>query len=159
MNLKILSKELIFDEGIKKTPYYCSKGFLSIGVGRNLKTNGLTKTERAYLNYHETGYLNLVLTTEQAIYLLNNDIKNSMTDLKHIFKDFDTFSDELQHILINLMHQLGYSSFNGFRDMVRAIKRKDFKDAAVELRDSKLHRDDTPEDAERLAKRFEKVTC
>jgi len=157
MNLKILSKELIFDEGIKLVPYFCTKKKLSIGVGRNLKANGLTKAEREYLNYHETGYQNLVLSREQAMYLLFNDIANSVTDLRHIFKDFDTFSDELQHILINLMHQLGYSSFSGFRDMIRAIKRKDFKDAAAELRDSVLWREDTPEDAERLAKRFEKV--
>lgn len=157
MNIERLSMELIYDEALKLTPYLCTKGKLSIAVGRNLDDVGLTDEERAFLNFHDEDYRNLVVTREQALYLLNHDIKNSVQSLSHIFKNFDDFQDELQHILINLMHQLGYSRFAGFRRMIRAIKRNDFKDAAAELRDSKLWREDTPEDAERLAKRFEKL--
>jgi len=159
MILPVLVKELIFDEGIECIPYYCSEGFLTIGIGRNLKTNGLTKEERKYLNYSETGYRNLILSKEQALYLLNNDINSSISSLKKIFFDYNTFSHELQHVLINLMHQLGYKKFLGFKDMIAAINKRDFKEAAVELRDSKLWKIDTPEDAERLAVRFEKLAA
>jgi len=155
MNLKTLCKELIADEDLRLTGYYCSKKKFTIGVGRNLDDVGLTKQEREYLNYHETGYQNLILSREQAMYLLAHDIDNSLASLRKIFKDFDTYVDDLQHVLINLMHQLGNTKFLGFKRMVIAIKKRDWKKAAYELRDSDLWREDTPERAERLAVRLE----
>ena len=157
MKLQIVAKELEDDEEYRATRYRCTKKKWTIGIGRNLTANGLTKEERDYLNYHETGFQNLVVSKAQALYLLGHDIDNSYWELCKIFPEFTSYSDEIQHILINIHFQIGYSSFTGFRDMIRAVKRRDWKAAAVELRDSDLWREDTPERAERLAKRFEKA--
>ena len=157
MKLQIIAKQLEDDEEYKATQYRCTKGKWTIGIGRNLTANGLTKEERNYLGYHETGYQNLMLSKSHALYLLEHDIKNSCHELNIIFPGFSFYPEDIQHVLINLIFQLGYSRFAGFRDMIRAIKKMDWKEAAVELRDSKLWREDTPERAERLAKRFEKA--
>jgi len=155
MKVQILAKELEDDEEYRATRYRCTKGKWTIGIGRNLTDNGLTKEERNYLNYHETGFQNLIVSKSQAMYLLGHDIDNSYRELCKIFPEFTSYSDEIQHILINIHFQIGYSSFAGFRDMIRAVKRQEWKEAAIELRDSDLWREDTPARSERRSKRFE----
>ena len=49
-------------EGMRNYPYKCSEGFLTLGIGRNLETNGITEDE--------------------AIYLLENDIERVINQLK-----------------------------------------------------------------------------
>ena len=46
LDMEEIINRLILHEGIKLKPYKCPAGFLSIGVGRNLITNPLTKTEQ-----------------------------------------------------------------------------------------------------------------
>ena len=64
---------------------------------------------------------------------------------------------EAQHVLINLRHQLGRRGLSGFKRMIKAIHEMDWKEAAKELRDSKLWRADAPARAERLARRLENL--
>ena len=144
MDLAVLAKELIDDEGLRLIPYICPAGKLTIGVGHNLTDNGLTRAQRDYLDFHEPYFDNLRLTETQAMQLFGDDVRDGLISLRYIFKAFDEFPDELQHILINLFHQLGYSRFAGFCNMIIAIKKRDFKEAAKELRDSKLWREETP---------------
>lgn len=156
MKLQIVAKELEIDEAYKSRRYRCSEGKWTIGYGHNLDANGLTKKQREYLNYYERDFANLVVNREQAAYLLEDDIWVSVHELEKIFPDFKSYSDEIQHILINLHFQLGYSRFMGFRDMVRVIKMQDWKEAAAELRDSDMWRKDKSQRSERRAKQFEK---
>ena len=157
MQIQAIAKQLADDEGYRATRYICSKNKWTIGYGHNLDSNGLTKKQRERLNYYDDDFSGLTINREQAQYLLEDDIWVSVHELEKIFPGFNLFPDEIQHVLINLHFQLGYSRFMGFRDMIRAIKKMNWKEAAVELRDSKLHREDTPERAERLALRLEKV--
>ena len=156
MNLQTLAKQLEADEKYCATGYWCTKKKYTIGMGRNLTDNPLTVEERNYLNYHETGYQNLMVSRSQALYLLEHDINNSFKELCKIFPDFKSYSDEIQHILLNIHFQIGNTSFLGFVNMIAAVKRRDWKDAAAELRDSVLWRKDTPKRSEARAKRFEK---
>jgi len=159
MDYAQLKAESIVDEGLKLKPYYCSKNKLSIGIGRNLTANGLSATERATIGFLGSDYKKLVLNKAQVDMLFRNDVNNSVSDLRKVFKDFDTYTDELQHVLINLMFQLGYKSFTGFKETIKHIKAKKWMEAAAELRDSELYREDTPNDAERLAKRLEAMAA
>jgi len=157
MILEQVYKDLVVDEGIRLVPYYCTAGKLTVGAGHNLTDRGLTPAEREHLNYKGKGYKDLTISTEGAYYLLDNDVKINVYELKIIFSDLKEFPDEVQHVLINMYHQLGYSSFRGFYRFIDAIKNRHWKIAAMELRDSKLWRKDSPKRAERLAKRLEKV--
>ena len=157
MKLQIVAKELEIDEGYKSRMYRCSAGRWTIGYGHNLDANGLTKKQRERLNYQDRDFSGLTVNREQAQYLLEDDIWVSFHELEKIFPDFLKYSDEIQQVLINLHFQLGYSRFMGFRDMVRAIKRQDWKETAVELRDSDMWRKDKSERSERRAKQFERM--
>jgi len=150
-------QEIIKDENIKLTPYYCSAGDLTIGAGHNLTANGLTKEQRERLNYHGKSYKDLIISKEQAYYLLECDVNNSIKELKDIFKFFNNYPNEVQHILINMYHQLGHNRFMGFQDFIIAVKAKLWENAANEIRDSKMWRKDSPARAERLANRMESL--
>lgn len=66
MNMMLLKQILIQHEGLRLFPYKCTAGKLTIGVGRNLETRGITHDE--------------------AIYLLENDIDevlNACTNLPY----------------------------------------------------------------------------
>lgn len=156
MELQVVAKELSIDEGFSAIVYLCSKGAPTIGYGRNIRDNPLTVEERIYLNHNEVGYNNLVISKAQGYYLLERDINHTVKRLQKVFPNFLTeYPDEVQHILINICFQIGAGSFKGFTEMINAVKNKDYKKAAIELRDSELWRKDTPERTERRAKRFE----
>lgn len=126
-----VSGQLIIDEGVKLNPYYCTEGFLTIGVGRNLEGNGLSWGEMIALigqnperkarfprDYEtldgETLLMDLIrdmkingITKEEAIMLLNNDIYQADADLRAKVKWYDRAPDELKSVLINMAFNMG----------------------------------------------------
>ena len=118
MNTKEL---LIKHEGIRFTPYKCTAGKLTIGVGRNIEDKGITK--------------------EEALYLLDNDIKECERDLANdIFKGFFyAFPQNIQSVIINMRFQLGRTGFRNFRKMIMAFRDWNFAEAIVQMRDSKWY--------------------
>lgn len=109
---------LIRDEGFLLKPYMDSVGVLTIGVGRNLKDNGISKKE--------------------AEVMLHNDIMKAMEGLIKIFgEDFlDNISKARQMALVNMMFNLGETRFRQFKRMISAIKDNDWEQAATEAMDS-----------------------
>ena len=98
-------------------PYTDSVGKLTIGIGRNLDDNGISKDE--------------------ALLMLNNDLKIVSNDLHSIFEDFSYLPYDVQLALTDMMFNLGKPRFLGFKKMIQAIKDKDFKEAAKQAKDSK----------------------
>lgn len=117
MNKDLLLKELVKDEGLRLKPYICTSGKLTIGIGRNLDANGISEDE--------------------AYYLLNNDIKNSLKELSENFTWFESLSDARQRALINMHFNLGIVRLKKFKKMLTAIGNKDYKEASKQALDSK----------------------
>jgi len=107
---------IIKHEGISLKPYYCPAGKLTIGVGRNLQDNGISYNE--------------------VIYLLENDIDRCIRELRTIFKDFDELPENIQIALIDMIFNLGKTRFLKFKNMIQAIKDRDFKRASEEAKNS-----------------------
>jgi lysozyme len=104
-------------EGFRANPYKCTGGKLTIGIGRNLEDKGITKSE--------------------AIFLLRSDIGECEADLFKIFgKDFFDLPDKRRWILIYMRFNLGLRGFCGFKKMIGAVKGKNFKKAANEMKKS-----------------------
>jgi len=115
-----IEEQLIKHEGIRLTPYWCSRGYLTIGVGRNLEGKGITEAE--------------------AIHLLNNDIKICIQDLLAIFNgQFKTFPENIQMVLIDMRFQLGHSGFRRFKKMIVAVKNCDWDGTIKEMINSKWY--------------------
>lgn len=117
MDTEQLKKEIMFDEGLKLKPYLCSEGKLTIGIGRNLESVGITKAE--------------------AFYLLNNDIERVELDLDRSFTWWRNMSERRQRALANMCFNLGLPTLLGFKKTLSAMERGDFETAANEALDSK----------------------
>jgi len=118
MNIQEL---LIKHEGLKLKPYKDTKGILTIGVGRNLEDNGIA--------------------TDEAMYMLKNDIERVEQELKEIFLDFEELPENVKMVLIDMDFNLGKSRFLQFRKMIQAVKNKDWKAMIEEMKDSKWCRE------------------
>ena len=117
MNLTLLRAQLELHEGRKKFPYLCSAGKTTIGIGRNLSDLGVTEGEIDMLFEH---------------------------DLTRVIKELDAnlpwwrnLSNARQHVLIDMLFNLGLSRFLGFKKMLRAAQIGDYSRVAFEMLDSK----------------------
>ena len=112
---------LLKHEGLKFTPYRCSAGKLSIGVGRNLDDKGISK--------------------EEAMLMLFNDIDESEKDLaNNVFKgQFYNYPKNIQLVLIDMRFQLGQTGFRKFKKMIMAFENHDYQEAIAQMKDSKWY--------------------
>jgi len=115
MILKLI-RQLKKHEGIRLKPYKDSVGKLTIGIGRNLDDVGITKNE--------------------AEFLLLNDISKVQTRLKKI-SWFNKLSENRKIVILNMTFNIGTSGLLKFKNMIKAIKQKDFKKASQEMLNSK----------------------
>ncbi len=120
MDTEQLKKDLLIDEGLRLKPYRCSAGKLTIGIGRNLESVGITKAE--------------------AFYLLNNDLERVELDLDRSFTWWRKMSERRQRALANMCFNLGLKTLLTFKKMLAAMEHKDFETAANEAMDSDWYR-------------------
>jgi len=121
--MNLIQQLLLLDEGMRTHPYKCTAGKLTIGIGRNIEDNGIS--------------------LEEALYMLDNDIANTIADLEHVLgshiKPVDV--ENPRHIaLISMMFNLGRGRFCGFVNMIKAIKNEDWEEAANQAVSSQWYR-------------------
>ena len=141
-----LKDQLILHEGIKLKPYKCSANKWTIGVGRNLDDVGLSKNEQlklfgtSGLNREEVidGLLTRGISEEEALFLLDNDIKKCITDVKR-FPWFESLDPVRQKVIIDMRFNLGLAELMGFKKMILALEQGDYDKAAEEMKDSKWY--------------------
>lgn len=116
-----LFQRLELDEGFVPTVYQCSQGFWTVGFGFNVDPRGGG------------------LTREECLYILSRRILDCENDLRAVFGS--TFWDSLDAVrrnsLLNMRYNLGAGGFRGFKNMIAAIKARDFELAADEAHDSR----------------------
>ena len=112
-----LEAQLIDHEGERLKPYRCSEGFLTIGVGRNLETKGITK--------------------EESRFMLAHDIADAERDARIFFPEFGYLSANRQIVLIDMAFNLGLGGLLKFRRFQQALEKRDYEWAAREMDDSK----------------------
>jgi len=116
-----LERQLIRHEGLRLKPYRCSSGKLTIGVGRNLEDNGITRTE--------------------ALNMLERDIEEARFDVETVLDVYKIppwkINETRKDALANLAFNMGRRSLVQFRKMFMAIKADDWHEAAAELLNSR----------------------
>jgi lysozyme len=111
-----ITEQLYRDEGCVLKAYTCPTGHLTIGIGRNLETTGLSEKE--------------------AEYLLEGDIKRVTEELLAALKWTHDLDAARFGVLQNMCFNLGLNGLLGFHDMLAAFRRRDWQRAAEELLDS-----------------------
>lgn len=121
---------LIADEGLRLNPYKCTGDKWTIGVGRNLEAKGISEAE--------------------AMFLLDNDIKDAKDAAQRLIQSFDLLSDDRKIVLVSMIFQMGENGVSKFRNMIQAIDMQAYDVAANEMLDS-IWAKQTPNRAKRLA--------
>lgn len=107
-----LAQLLVKHEGLKLKPYKDTKGILTIGVGRNLESVGLSQ--------------------EEALMLLSNDINRVKSELEPL-EWFRTLDFVRQDVMLNMAFNMGTSKLLRFKKMIEAIKLRQWKTASEEM--------------------------
>ena len=100
-------------------PYHCTADVLTLGYGRAIGTNGISKGE--------------------AEYLLKNDVEVAAQDARKYIGDtaFESLSTTRQAVLINMSFNLGINRLRGFKLLKQAILEGDFAEAKEQMLSSK----------------------
>lgn len=119
VSLKKLKALLIEHEGFKLFPYEDTTGNLTIGVGRNLKGNGMRQSE--------------------VLNMLDNDVDFFASKLASNVPSFPELDDTRKIVLVDMCFNLGLKGFLTFKNMLSAIKNKDWDVAAFHILKSKAY--------------------
>lgn len=118
--IEALREQLIEHEGLRLKPYRCTAGYLTVGVGRNLDANGISRDE--------------------ALYLLDNDIAQCIGQLRAALPWFEKEDAIRQRALIDLAFNLGTPGLLKFKNTLAAWARGDHDGAARGLEKSLWYR-------------------
>jgi lysozyme len=118
--MKVIMSEKLKDwikkcEGFKPYPYLDTVGKMTIGYGRNIQDNGISK--------------------EEADALFDNDFARCERELA----PYAWYINQPQHVqdaLMNMCFNLGIGRLLGFRKMIKALVVKDYTTASIEVLES-----------------------
>ena len=129
-------QRLVMHEGYSEMPYKDTKGYLTIGVGRCLKTNPLTEEEKKVCGDYMHG-----ITKNAAFYLLRNDIEKVRKDCNKRIPFFNTLDAERRYCLIDMCFNMGIDGLLQFKKMLTAMGIGDWNKASEECLNSKYAKD------------------
>lgn len=127
-----LIEDIKQEEGFSGTVYKCTEGFDTVGYGSRMP-----------------------ITKEEAELLLEYRLKAMKAQLTGYLYDID-IKDEALDILFNMAYQLGVKGVLNFKNMIKALKDNDYKEASIQMLDS-LWAKQTPNRAKRLSDRMSKL--
>ena len=159
MPLSRIAKLIIRDEGDRTRPYLDPNGNPTIGVGRNLRGNGISVTELqaivTEIDYgvvlREThvqggrvriGSLQLAnriftkpLTEHDIQLLLTDDLNNVCKEAVGVFGQavWQSISELRKEAILDVVFNLGLTRFKGFVNFIGAVKAGNWDKAASEL--------------------------
>lgn len=114
-----LKTQLMRDEGFRNFPYRDTEGFLTIGYGRCLDTNGISRDE--------------------AEVMLDNDIATCVCEVNEALPWVLALDEPRRAVFYNMRYNLGLGGLLAFRKMLAAAKEGDWDQAAAEMKDSKWY--------------------
>ena len=138
-----IEKLLGWEEGYCGSPYHCSEGYVTYGIGHRLSSI----KDDSLCNYSD-----MWISREDAEHLLRKDLRKLHGDIgqSSFVIAYDELSNDRQVIIESMVYQMGIAGVAGFHQMWKDIRDGDFVGAGDEMRDS-LWREQTPERAERHA--------
>lgn len=117
MNRLRLKSRLEKHEGCVLRPYRDSVGKWTIGIGRNLSDNGISRDE--------------------ALHMLDNDIADCETDLDRELPWWRQLNEVRQEVLCEMCFNLGITRLLGFVNTLAAMRNRDYVGASRHMKRSK----------------------
>jgi len=134
------------DEGCEYRVYRCTENALTLGIGHKINPDD-----------PEYGWpVGAPVAEERVHEVFKKDVQVAVNDAKWLHPDLDNMPEDAQVTIISLAFQLGRSRYQKFVKHHAAIEAGDWKEAAAQLRDSKLYKQTTNR-TERHAARLETI--
>lgn len=102
-------------EGFRSKPYRCPAGKLTIGYGRNIQDNGITKAE--------------------ALFLLTEDVKRCRAECERAFSWFKDIDQTRQDVIVELKQYLSDTDYIANK-MIEAIDDAELQDLKEKYADT-----------------------
>ena len=139
--------QLKIDEGVVYEVYLDHLGLPTCGIGHLVVEGDLEHGEPVGFPVGE----------DRVNTLFNIDFQTMIKECEALYEDnWNTYPEEVQEVLVNMMFNMGRSRMAGFKNFRKALDEGDWKTSAVEGRDSRWY-DQVGARAERLMSRLEKV--
>ena len=130
---KQLEERIKKHEGLRLSAYMDSEGHATIGWGHRIRS----------------------ISPDRAQAYFDRDLREASKGASWLIKHYDlVLSDEREGVLIEMCFQMGLAGVRKFKRMLAALQQKDYAGAAVEMRQSRWHKQ-TPNRCERLARVME----
>ena len=107
-------------EGVESHAYECSEGKITVGVGRNIDSDG-----------------GIGLSDEEIDFLLQNDIERCIVELSSEYDWFTDLDDTRKDAMVDIAFNLGITRLRLFKRALAAMAEGNYKKAATEFLDSK----------------------
>tara|TARA_B100000073_G_C23677365_1_gene551119 strand:- start:629 stop:1075 length:447 start_codon:yes stop_codon:yes gene_type:complete len=148
MNRERVFEQLKIDEGVEYEIYLDHLGYPTFGVG-HLITESDEEFGRA---------VGTPIDKERVRACFERDLDIAESECNTLYGEgnFGNLPDRVQEILVNMMFNMGRPRLSKFKKMNAAILEGNWKEAAVEGRDSRWYKQVTNR-AERLMKRLEET--
>ena len=146
MNIDELRQEIQNDEGRVNSVYLDHLSLPTIGIGHLIKESD-----------PEYGLpVGTMIDDERVNELFDQDIKVTLSECEQLYGNFNDLPEEVQKILANMMFNLGSPRLSKFRKLCKAVADKDWQECAVQMEESRWHKQVTNR-ANRLISRMKAV--
>ena len=122
---------LALHEGRRNTPYLCSTGKLTVGIGRNIE--------------------DIPFRDDEIDLMFWNDLQGALSDAKHLFGSWSKLNAVRQTVLLDMAFNMGRHTLAKFEKFRAAVDGHQWVEAAEEMLDSRWARQ-VGARAERLAR-------
>ena len=146
MNLEQLRLEIEADEGCKYEIYLDHLGLPTCGIGHLVKES----------DEEHGAEVGTEVSEERVAELFEQDVQVTLDECERLYSGFSELPEEVQHILANMMFNMGRPRLSGFKKFNAAVAAGEWEEAAEEMIDSRWYRQVTNR-ADRLVTRMRAV--
>ena len=147
MNVEKFTEEIKRDEGVKYEVYLDHLGLPTCGIGHLIKEDD---PEHGLEVGTEIG-------EERVNELFAKDLETTIDECKKLYYDFDVLPVKAQHIIANMMFNMGRPRLSRFHKMKRAVDNREWEEAATQMLDSRWA-NQVPNRANRLIQEMKSIT-
>lgn len=130
MNIDKLRLELETDEGIRHHIYLDHLGLPTFGIGHLVIPSDPESSDA----------VGTPVAPDRVIEAFEQDLQGVLSDCNILYPDFDDLPEEAQHVIANMMFNMGRPRLSQFKGMKRGVDARDWDLAADEMVDSRWYR-------------------
>lgn len=139
MDLEKTKEAIKKEEGFRMETYYCTEGHLTGGYGHKmLEGEEVPKNKAGWDKLFERDFARAVTGAEDLLMICPN------------------IDETARNIVVEMVYQMGAYGVSKFKGMLKALQDEDYKQASVEMLDSKWAKQ-TPNRAKRMAERMANI--